>query len=87
MDGRWRLLEAHADHPEIQEEIRQGIREREFRVVPARNEGIRIIPADSIGTVTESPTQEETHEQPRSLVPRARRLRTPGRFLSSKQSS
>ena len=40
----WRIWEAGADRPAIQEQIRNEIRKGTIRVVPAPGGGIRIIP-------------------------------------------
>jgi hypothetical protein len=44
MQPKWRCLEANADRPEIQAEIRHEIRKGTIRIVPGPDGSIRIIP-------------------------------------------
>lgn len=44
----WRALEANADRPEIQAEIRRLIQRGMIRAVPAPGGGIRIIPVGNV---------------------------------------
>jgi hypothetical protein len=43
----WADLEAQSDRPEVQEEIARLVRAGTIRVVPGRDDRIRIIPAGS----------------------------------------
>jgi len=43
-DSRWQALQAQADRPEVQEQIRHEIRRGTIRVRPAVGGGIRILP-------------------------------------------
>jgi hypothetical protein len=43
-EARWRHLEAHAHLPEVQDRIRQEIRNGAIRVRPRPGGGIRIVP-------------------------------------------
>jgi hypothetical protein len=50
----WKELEAEADRPEIQQQIREAIRRGVIRVLPAGPGKIRIVPDDDFKTTQAS---------------------------------